>query len=120
MRNLCYMVSRREKLSRSYFRLREQTFHKQVAVMSCGVSYVDSVSAAELNAIRQANRGANIYDATYSAVESSKSKEDFEKIVQLIGKLGAGSSSSSSIAATAQGSRKVLIELQFLKIIDWV
>lgn len=30
VRNLCYMVSRREKLSRSFFRLKEQTFQKQV------------------------------------------------------------------------------------------
>jgi len=30
VRNLCYMVSRREKLSRTFFRLKEQTFQKQV------------------------------------------------------------------------------------------
>ncbi|XP_057377990.1 protein Jade-1-like [Daphnia carinata] len=35
VRNLCYMVSRREKLSRSYFRLREQTFHKQQRFCLC-------------------------------------------------------------------------------------
>ena len=31
VRNLCYMVSRREKLSRSFFKMREQIFHKQVS-----------------------------------------------------------------------------------------
>lgn len=112
VRNLCYMVSRREKLSRSYFRLREQTFHKQVVVLSSS-ELQQSLSSTELNAIRQANHGSNIYDMTYSRADSCPKvrigrcfvmdgrftreltdecllnplKEDFEKVVQLIGGL---------------------------------
>merc|ERR1712071_504853 len=85
VRNLCYMVSRREKLSRTYFRLREQTFHKQVLLLST-TDVVQNVSSSELNAMRQANHGPNIYDMTYSRSESScQHKEEFEKIVELVG-----------------------------------
>ena len=69
VRNLCYMVSRREKLSRSYFRLREQTFHKQVVVLSSS-EVQQSLSSAELTAIRHANHGSNIYDLTYSRTDA--------------------------------------------------
>jgi hypothetical protein len=76
------MVSRREKLSRSYFRLREQTFHKQVAVLS--LSDLKNASPTEMVALRDANHGPNIYDIMYSRGESSR-KENFEQVIQLIG-----------------------------------
>lgn len=77
------MVSRREKLSRSYFRLREQTFHKQVAVLSLS-DFHKNVSSAELVALRDANHGPNIYDIMYSRGEVAQ-KEDFGQVIQLIG-----------------------------------
>ncbi len=79
------MVSRREKLSRSYFRLREQTFHKQVAILSSS-DLQKSASTAELSALREANHGPNIYDIMYSRGETIQ-KEGFEQVVQLIGGL---------------------------------
>lgn len=99
VRNLCYMVSRREKLSRSYFRFREQTFHKQVAVMSCNTAYVETLSSSELDAIRRANHAANIYDITYSAPRPETQNcttDEFNKILQLIGKLGPDSTSQTN------------------------
>ena len=33
VRNLCYMVSRREKLQRSFVKLREQTLAKQLQIL---------------------------------------------------------------------------------------
>lgn len=83
VRNLCYMVSRREKLSRSYFRLREQTFHKQVAVLSCA-DIQQTLLTSELNAVRHANHAPNIYDITYSRVETCSTNEEFERVIQLI------------------------------------
>lgn len=77
------MVSRREKLSRSYFRLREQTFHKQIAVLSSSDLHKNATSS-ELNALRQANHGSNIYDTMYSRGGTCL-KEEFEQIVQVIG-----------------------------------
>ncbi|KAF4527753.1 hypothetical protein B566_EDAN013161, partial [Ephemera danica] len=63
VRNLCYMVSRREKLSRSFFRIREQTFHKQVNVITTlGSALTDD----DHSAIVQANHGPSIYDRLYS------------------------------------------------------
>lgn len=76
------MVSRREKLSRSYFRLREQTFHKQVAILSL-TDLHKNASSTEISALHDANHGPNIYDVTYSRSEASK--EGFEQIIQLIG-----------------------------------
>lgn len=84
------MVSRREKLSRSYFRLREQTFHKQIALLSSG-DIQKNLSIIELNALRQANHGSNVYDTMYSSEDRCKKEEDFDKIVQLISGLEADS-----------------------------
>ncbi|XP_014241583.1 PHD finger protein rhinoceros [Cimex lectularius] len=75
VRNLCYMVSRREKLSRTFFRMREQTFHKQIAVLSepsC------SLSSAEITAVKEANHGPSIYDKLYSHTAASELSTDFE------------------------------------------
>jgi hypothetical protein len=77
------MVSRREKLSRSYFRLREQTFHKQVTILSLS-DLQKNASPSELIALRDANHGPNIYDIMYSRCETSQ-KENFEQVIQLIG-----------------------------------
>lgn len=81
------MVSRREKLSRSYFRLREQTFHKQVAILSLSDLH-KSASTTEMSALLEANHGPNIYDVMYSRGEAQTNpKEGFEQVIQLIGGL---------------------------------
>lgn len=91
------MVSRREKLSRSYFRLREQTFHKQVAVLSLA-DVQSSASPSELNALRQANHGPSIYDMMYSRADACKKEDEFNQIVQLIGGLEADASQLRKVA----------------------
>ncbi|CAG4942989.1 unnamed protein product [Colias eurytheme] len=80
VRNLCYMVSRREKLSRSYFRMREQTFHKQIAVLSAEVT----ISAPELSAIIEANHGPSIYDRLYSGPNAPDHENDFDDLLARI------------------------------------
>lgn len=81
VRNLCYMVSRREKLSRSFFRMREQTFHKQVAVLSAAGT---DLPPQELAAIIEANHGPSIYDRLYSHDNAPDHKNDFEELLARI------------------------------------
>lgn len=80
VRNLCYMVSRREKLSRSFFRLREQTFHKQVAVLS----EAGDIPEQDLSAIIEANHGPSIYDKLYSHDNAKDHKNDFDQVIARI------------------------------------
>lgn len=80
VRNLCYMVSRREKLSRTFFRMREQTFHKQTAVLAEGHSLPNSV----VQAVMEANHGPSIYDRLYSHSEAEDHTADFEAILARI------------------------------------
>ncbi|XP_072930805.1 uncharacterized protein rno [Epargyreus clarus] len=80
VRNLCYMVSRREKLSRSFFRMREQTFHKQVAVLSSE----QSMPGPDLQAIIEANHGPSIYDRLYSHPNAPDHKNGFEALLARI------------------------------------
>lgn len=86
VRNLCYMVSRREKLSRSFFRLREQTFHKQTAVLESAGNLPNLV----FQAVCEANHGPSIYDRLYSH-DSVEEHKDFDTILARI----AGSGDSS-------------------------
>ncbi|KAK5642778.1 hypothetical protein RI129_008945 [Pyrocoelia pectoralis] len=81
VRNLCYMVSRREKLSRTFFRMREQTFHKQAAVLSVGHS---SLSTSVVQAVIEANHGPSIYDRLYSHSEAEDHTKDFDVILARI------------------------------------
>lgn len=72
VRNLCYMVSRREKLSRSFFKLREQTFHKQVGILSDLKTQTNNannkkVDETVVHAVIEANHGPSIYDKFYSS-----------------------------------------------------
>lgn len=80
VRNLCYMVSRREKLSRSFFRMREQTFHKQVAVLTTDLT----ISGPDLAAIIEANHGPSIYDRLYSHADAIDHKNDFDALIARI------------------------------------
>ncbi|XP_054005546.1 PHD finger protein rhinoceros [Hylaeus anthracinus] len=79
VRNLCYMVGRREKLCRSFLRLREQTFHKQALVMS-GPPLPSAAAAA----VMEANHGPSIYDRLYSHPDSEDHTHDFDLIVARI------------------------------------
>jgi hypothetical protein len=80
VRNLCYMVSRREKLSRSFFRLREQTFHKQAAVLEAAPNLPNVV----VQAVIEANHGPSIYDRIYSHEEAEDHTTDFDRILARI------------------------------------
>jgi hypothetical protein len=90
VRNLCYMVSRREKLSRSFFKMREQTFHKQISVLADMKSHHrhndDQMQNYEtvIMAVLAANHGSCIYDQLYSSVSDTPEGD------------AAGSSSSGS------------------------
>lgn len=79
VRNLCYMVGRREKLCRSFLRLREQTFHKQALVL-----FGPPLPAAAVAAIMEANHGPSIYDRLYSHPDSEDHTHDFETLVARI------------------------------------
>lgn len=81
VRNLCYMVSRREKLSRTYQRLREQTFYKQAALLS---DTRINLSAHEITAIKDANHGPSIYDRLYSHANAPDLSTDFETMLHTI------------------------------------
>lgn len=103
VRNLCYMVSRREKLSRSFFKMREQIFHKQVTVLSRHktAKLDDSV----VNAIMEANHGPSIYDVLYSS-DSIKETETI-KIEEMIDSiLGNTSSKSNKTLSEINGNSK--------------
>lgn len=66
VRNLCYMVSRREKLSRSFFKMREQIFHKQITVLS-SYKKPSKQDDSAIKATMEANHGPSIYDVLYSS-----------------------------------------------------
>uniref|UniRef100_A0A1B6CDY1 Uncharacterized protein n=1 Tax=Clastoptera arizonana TaxID=38151 RepID=A0A1B6CDY1_9HEMI len=81
VRNLCYMVSRREKLSRSFFWMREETFHKQVAVLT---DPSHTLSSTELTAVKEANHGPSIYDRLYSHPTAPDLSTHFETLLARI------------------------------------
>lgn len=89
VRNLCYMVSRREKLSRSFFKMREQTFHKQISVLN--EIKANKLDDNVIKAVCRANNVRSVYDKAYSSDKSVKLK--LESI--LSGITGSGSSSSA-------------------------
>lgn len=72
VRNLCYMVSRREKLSRSFFKMREQTFHKQISVLNEIKS--NKLDESVIKAVCRANNVRSVYDKAYSSDTSVKLK----------------------------------------------
>ena len=102
VRNLCYMVSRREKLQRSFCKLREQTFAKQLQILGDasggGGAATSQMTLVELSAILEANHGPNIYDRMFSHRDSEAHTEnDFEVIVsRLSGEIAANSAQVSS------------------------
>ncbi len=84
VRNLCYMVSRREKLQRSWVKLREQILAKQLQLLA-DKSCAQQMSLMEMSAILEANHGPTVYDRLYSHADAEQHNEnDFEVIVARI------------------------------------
>ena len=84
VRNLCYMVSRREKLQKSFVKLREQIFEKQLDLVADD-SNAQQMSLLEISALLEANHGPTVYDTLFSHKEAERHTEnDFEVIVSRI------------------------------------
>ncbi|KAF0300793.1 PHD finger protein rhinoceros [Amphibalanus amphitrite] len=82
VRNLCYMVTKRQKQCRNYFRLREQTFLQQEAVLRDSGT---RLSAEERRAVLAANHvGSNVYDRHYSHAGASLYSQPLEQLLDLI------------------------------------
>lgn len=92
VRNLAYMVSRREKLSRSYVKLREQVLEKQLALLADEDSQ-NQMSLIEMSAVLEANHGPTIYDKIFSNPDSEQhTHEDFEMLIcRIAGEISEGS-----------------------------
>lgn len=101
VRNLCYMVSRREKLSRTFFRMREQTFHKQIAVLTTD----PTISGPDLAAILEANHGPSIYDRLYSHPNAPDHKNDFDEMLARIAPQDSGDEKKKDRNGLVRGSR---------------
>ena len=81
---MAYMVSRREKLSRSLIKLREQILERQLALLA-DEEPANQMSLMEMSAVIEANHGPTIYDKTFSHPDSEQhTYEDFEAIVSRI------------------------------------
>ncbi|CAG0920592.1 unnamed protein product [Notodromas monacha] len=99
VRNLCYMVSRREKLVRAFFKTREQTFVKQAHVLRAAKMLSSSspnssqakedsahfLDEAAVEAVIQANHGPSIYDTAFSHENARMCRpEEFETLLARI------------------------------------
>jgi hypothetical protein len=87
------MVSRREKLSRSFIKLREQIFERQLALLADDEPH-NQMSLAEMSAVLEANHGPTVYDKIHSHPDSEQhAYDDFELIISRIaGEIKEGSS----------------------------
>ncbi|XP_076360069.1 uncharacterized protein LOC143252199 isoform X2 [Tachypleus tridentatus] len=63
VRNLCYMVSRREKLFRSWLKLREEIFQTQARTLA---NRSLKLTSQDIGAVMIANKGSSVYDRMYS------------------------------------------------------
>merc|ERR1719410_2673315 len=92
VRNLAYMVSRREKLSRSYVKLREQVLEKQLALLADEEPH-NQMSLIEMSAVLEANHGPTVYDKLFSNPDSEQhTHEDFELLIcRIAGEISEGS-----------------------------
>ena len=83
VRNLCYMVSRREKLQRTFVKLREQILAKQLNLVADDNG--STMTLIEMSAILEANHGPNVYDRIFSHPDAETHTEnDFEVILSRI------------------------------------
>lgn len=96
VRNLCYMVNRREKLCRTFLRLREQTFGKQ-ALLADG-----NLPAPVAAAVLEANHGPSIYDHLYSHADAEKHNYDIDSLLARI----KGLESSPAEAAVSSDEKR--------------
>jgi len=95
VRNLCYMLSRREKLKKNFLKLREQILEKQLTVVS-DTNYVQNLSLMDMSAILEANHGPGVYDRLFAHSDAEVHNEiDFEMIQSRIS--GAIPASSAQI-----------------------
>lgn len=103
VRNLCYMVSRREKLSRSFFKMREQTFYRQTSVLD--ELNTKNIDNSLLTAIIEANHGPSMYDRLYSSetISANMSINLEEMISTLTGAL----SNKSTVTTTPTSANKL-------------
>ena len=117
VRNLCYMVSRREKLSRSLFKLREQVFYKQISVLSDAnlqtseqnEKYDDQFK----NAVIYANDGPTLYDRFYSSCDKNTPTQyqSLEYILEkLLGGAKNGPKSGNRMSKTSTSPNKRAIK----------
>lgn len=116
VRNLCYMVSRREKLSRSLFKLREQVFYKQISVLTDANAQSSSGEPNEKcdeqfkNAVIYANDGPTLYDRFYSSADKNTPTQ-YQSLEYILEKLlgsaknGPKSGSKTSRASTSPTKR---------------
>jgi hypothetical protein len=93
VRNLAYMVSRREKISRGFVKLREQILEKQLALLA-DEEPSNQMSLAEMSAVIEANHGPSVYDKMLSNPDTEQhTHDDFEVIISRIsGEIKDGSS----------------------------
>ncbi|XP_076315906.1 uncharacterized protein LOC143228548 [Tachypleus tridentatus] len=63
VRNLCYMVIRREKLFRSWLKLREEIFQTQAKTLA---NKSLKLTNQDIEAVMSANQGSSVYDKIYS------------------------------------------------------
>ena len=84
VRNLACMVSRMEKISRSFLKLREQILEKQLALLA-DEEPQNQMSLAEMSAVIEANHGPSVYDKMLSHPDAEQySHDDFEVIISRI------------------------------------
>merc|ERR1712051_232075 len=97
VRNLAYMMKRREKFSRSFVELREQILEKQLTLL-VDDSASNQLSSSEMRAIIEASHGPTIYDKIYSHPGSEQyTQEDFEVVIsRLTGEIKKGSSQNET------------------------
>ena len=78
------MVSRREKLQRSFVKLREQILEKQLSIVADDNS-AQQLSLLEMSAMLEANHGSSVYDRLFSHSDAEvHSEADFEIILARI------------------------------------
>ncbi|KFM71971.1 PHD finger protein rhinocero, partial [Stegodyphus mimosarum] len=73
VRNLCYMVSRREKIFRSYVRIKNEILEKQVEILS-NSSF--KLTAKDVEEVMKARIGDSLYDKFYCVELEEDKKED--------------------------------------------
>jgi len=84
VRNLCYMVNRREKLRRTWIKHRENIFAKQLQLLS-DKRCAQQMSLAEMSAVLEANHGPTVYDRSFAHSDAETHTEgDFLAIVSRI------------------------------------